>query len=153
MEYFGSAVLLAVVSSFLLALADSPKIIGPSLFFYDDIYCTYFDDVSFCRPLGGCRHMPPCRIGRPLRTSGPTILLGLCLVTGLRGTQSVLYWRYQPIKYRCLGCPPSKVLWHPKWIWWHASYLIWDILWWYVCILIWHWWIWVWGCPRKHVRS
>jgi hypothetical protein len=26
-------------------------------------------------------------------------------VTGLRGTQSVLYWRCQPIKYRCLGCP------------------------------------------------
>jgi hypothetical protein len=32
MEYFGSAVLLAVISSFLLVLADSPKIIGPSLF-------------------------------------------------------------------------------------------------------------------------
>jgi hypothetical protein len=34
MEYFGSAVLLAVVSSFLLVLADSPKIIGPSLFLF-----------------------------------------------------------------------------------------------------------------------
>jgi hypothetical protein len=32
MEYFGSAVLLIVVSSFLLMLADSLKIIGPSLF-------------------------------------------------------------------------------------------------------------------------
>jgi hypothetical protein len=32
MEYFGSAVLLTVVSSFLFVLADSPKIIGPSLF-------------------------------------------------------------------------------------------------------------------------
>jgi hypothetical protein len=29
MEYFGSAVLLAVVSSFLLVWADSPKISGP----------------------------------------------------------------------------------------------------------------------------
>jgi hypothetical protein len=28
--------------------------------------------------------MPPCRIGRPLRPSGPAILLGLCLVTVLR---------------------------------------------------------------------
>jgi hypothetical protein len=32
MEYFGSAVLMAVVSSFLVVLADSPKIIVPSLF-------------------------------------------------------------------------------------------------------------------------
>jgi hypothetical protein len=32
MEYFGSTVLMAVVSSFLVVLADSPKIIGPSLF-------------------------------------------------------------------------------------------------------------------------
>jgi hypothetical protein len=31
MEYFGSAVLMVVVSSLLLVLADSPKIIGPSL--------------------------------------------------------------------------------------------------------------------------
>ena len=31
MEYFGSAVLMVVVSSFLVVLADSPKIIGPSL--------------------------------------------------------------------------------------------------------------------------
>jgi hypothetical protein len=32
MEYFGSTVLLTVVPSFLFVLADSPKIIGPSLF-------------------------------------------------------------------------------------------------------------------------
>jgi hypothetical protein len=34
MEYFGSSILMAVVSSFLFTLADSPKIIGPSLFSY-----------------------------------------------------------------------------------------------------------------------
>jgi hypothetical protein len=49
--------------------------------------------------------MPPCRIGQPLRSSSPAILLGLCLVTVLSGAQSVLYWRCQPIEYRCLGCP------------------------------------------------
>jgi hypothetical protein len=32
MEYFGSAVLMAIVSPYLLVLADLPKIIGPSLF-------------------------------------------------------------------------------------------------------------------------
>jgi hypothetical protein len=32
MEYFGSAGLLTVVSSFLFVLADSPKILGPLLF-------------------------------------------------------------------------------------------------------------------------
>jgi hypothetical protein len=26
---------------------------------YDDICCAYFDDVPFCRSLGGCRFMPP----------------------------------------------------------------------------------------------
>jgi hypothetical protein len=31
MEYFGSAVLMVAVSSFLVVLVDSPKIIGPSL--------------------------------------------------------------------------------------------------------------------------
>jgi hypothetical protein len=34
MEYFGSAVLMVAVSSFLVVLADSPKIIGPSLSSY-----------------------------------------------------------------------------------------------------------------------
>jgi hypothetical protein len=34
MEYFGSAILLTVIPSFLLVLANSPKIIGPSLFSY-----------------------------------------------------------------------------------------------------------------------
>jgi hypothetical protein len=33
MEYFGSAILMTVVSSVLFVLADSPKIIGPSLSF------------------------------------------------------------------------------------------------------------------------
>jgi hypothetical protein len=32
MEYFGSTVLMAAVSSFLVVLVDLPKIIGPSLF-------------------------------------------------------------------------------------------------------------------------
>jgi hypothetical protein len=29
---------------------------------YDDICCTYFDDVPFCRPLGGYRYMPHARL-------------------------------------------------------------------------------------------
>jgi hypothetical protein len=72
---------------------------------YDNICCTYFDDVPFCRPLGGCRYMPPAGLVGLLWPSGLAILLGLCLVTGLSDTQSVLYWRCQPIEYRCLGCP------------------------------------------------
>jgi hypothetical protein len=32
MEYFGSAILMAAVSSFLFVLADSPKIINPLIF-------------------------------------------------------------------------------------------------------------------------
>jgi hypothetical protein len=112
------------------------------IFLCDDIYCAYLDNVPFCRPLVGCRYMPSCQIGQPLRPSGLSILIGLCLVTRLRGTQPVLYWRCQPIKNRCLGCPPpSRVLWHPEWIWWHAPHLIWDIGRWYVRIMIWHRWI------------
>jgi hypothetical protein len=60
--------------------------------------------------------MPPCQIGRPLRPSGPAILLSLCLMTGLSGAQSVLYWRCHPVEYICLGCPPNGVLGHPKWV-------------------------------------
>jgi hypothetical protein len=128
MEYFGSAVLMVAVSSFLVVLADSPKNHRPFIIFlYDHICSTYFDDVLLCCPFGCCRYMPPCRIGRPWRPSSPAILLGLCLVTGLSGAQSVLYWWRQPIKNRCLGCPLGGVLWHPKWIWWHAPHLIWDI--------------------------
>jgi hypothetical protein len=65
----------------------------------------YFHDVPFCHSLGSCRYMPPCQISRPLRPSGPAILLGLCLVSRLSGTQSVLYLSYQPVEYICLGCP------------------------------------------------
>jgi hypothetical protein len=31
-------------------------------------------------------------------------------VTGLRGTKSVLYWRCQPFKHRCLGCPKRDIV-------------------------------------------
>jgi hypothetical protein len=95
------------------------------MFLYDDICHTYFDNVLFCRSLSRCRYMPPFWIGRPLRPSGPTILLGLCLMTRLSGTQSVLYWRCHPVEYRGLGCPPSVVLGHPKRVWRHAPYLVW----------------------------
>jgi hypothetical protein len=109
--------------------------------------------MSFLLFFRSLQDMPPCRIGRPLRSSSPIILLGLCLVTGLSGAQSVLYWRRQPVEYKCLGCPPSGVLWHPKWIWWHTPLLIWDIWWRYVCVWIWHRWIWGWRCPCRYVRS
>jgi hypothetical protein len=60
------------------------------IFVYDDICRAYLDYVPFCRPLGGCRYMPLVGSVDLLRSSGPAILLGLCLVTGLRDTQSVL---------------------------------------------------------------
>jgi hypothetical protein len=129
MEYFGSVVLMVVVSSFWGVLADSSKIIGPSLSSFMMTSVVPILMISFFCSFGHCRYMPPCRIGRPLRPSTPAILLGMCLVTGLSDAQSVLYWRCQPIEYRCLGCPPSGVLWHTKWIWWHAPHLIWDIWW------------------------
>jgi hypothetical protein len=130
---------MAVVSPSLLVLANLPKIIGPSLFSCITTFVVPILMMSlFVVLLVAAGICPPCRIGRPLRSSGPAILLGLCLVIGLSGAQSVLYWRCQPIEYRCLGCPPSGILWHPKWIWWHAPHLIWSIWRWYVCILIWH---------------
>jgi hypothetical protein len=114
MEYLGSTILMAAVSSFLFVLADSPKIIGPSLLScMTTVIIPILIMSFFCRSFGCCRYMPPCRTGQPLRPSGPAILLGLCLVTGLSGTQSVLYWRCQPVEYICLGCPPSGVMWHP----------------------------------------
>jgi hypothetical protein len=56
MEYFGSVVSMAVVSPSLLVLADLPK--NHRLFIislYNDICCTYFYDVPFCRSLDCCR--------------------------------------------------------------------------------------------------
>jgi hypothetical protein len=120
---------------------------------YGDICRSYFNDVSPFRTVGGCSCMPPCRISQPFGPSCSAILLGLCSWTRLRGSQSVLYWRCQSIEYRCLGCPPSGVLWHPKWVWWHAPHLIWDIWWRYVCVWIWHRWIWWWRCTCRYVRS
>jgi hypothetical protein len=107
MEYFGSAILMAVVSSVLFVLADSPKIIGPSLSSCMTTPAVPILMISFFVVLsvaGIC----PCRIGRPLRSSSLAILLGLCLVTKLSGPQSVLYWRCQPIEYGCLGVPPKR---------------------------------------------
>jgi hypothetical protein len=46
MEYFESAVLLIVVSSFLFVLADLPEIIGPSLFCCTMIYVVPISMVS-----------------------------------------------------------------------------------------------------------
>jgi hypothetical protein len=60
MKYFGSAILLEVVSSSLPVLADLPKIIGPSLFPCMTTYAMPILMMSpFCHPLGGCRCMPP----------------------------------------------------------------------------------------------
>jgi hypothetical protein len=97
----GSRILFGCVGRF--AKNHRPFII----FLYDNICSAYFDDVLFCCSLSCCRHMPPCRIGRPWRPSSLAILLGLCLVTGLSGAQLVLYWRCQPLEYRCLGCPQA----------------------------------------------
>jgi hypothetical protein len=115
MEYFGSTVLTSTISSLLLVLADSPKIIGPSLSF-----CTTTSAVPilimsfFVVLLVAVDICPPAGLVGFLRPSGPAIFLGLCLVTRLSSAQSVLYWRCQPVEYTCLGCPPSGVLWHPK---------------------------------------
>jgi hypothetical protein len=109
MEYFGSAVLMVAISSFLVVLANSPKTIGPLLSFCMTTSAVPILMMSFfCCSFSCCRHMPPCRIGRPWRPSSPAILLGLCLVTGLSGAQSVLYWWCQPVEYGCLGCPLKR---------------------------------------------
>jgi hypothetical protein len=60
MEYFGSVVLLTVVPSFFACHGRFTKNHRPFIIFlYDGICCSYFDDVSFCRPVGGCSYMPP----------------------------------------------------------------------------------------------
>jgi hypothetical protein len=127
MEYFGLTVLLTVVSSFLFVLVDSPKIIGPSLFscmttsvvpiLMTSPFVVLLEVVAIC----------PLSDWSAFADEWSDILLGLCLMTGLSGAQSVLYWRCHPVEYRCLGCPPSGVLGHPKWVWWHAPHLIWGI--------------------------
>jgi hypothetical protein len=109
MEYFGSAVLLTVVPYFLFVLADPPKIIDPLLF-----CCTTSSVVSilmtspFIVLLEAVAVCPPYQISQPLGPRCLAILLGLCSWTRLRGSQSVLCWRRQSVKNRCLGCPPRR---------------------------------------------
>jgi hypothetical protein len=79
MEYFGSVVLLIVVSSFLLVLADSP-IIGPSTSVVPILMTPPF--IILLEAVAVC----PCWINRSLHPSGPTILLGPCSWTRLRGS-------------------------------------------------------------------
>jgi hypothetical protein len=92
MEYFGSVILKAAISSVLFVLADSLKIIGPSLSFCMTTSAVPILMMSFLSFFQLLQAHDPYRIGRPLRSSSPVILLGLCLVTGLSSTQSVLYW-------------------------------------------------------------
>jgi hypothetical protein len=153
MEYFASAILKAVVSSLLFVLADSQKIISPSLSFcMNDIRCTYFDDILFVvlSVAAGICPLP--------NWSAFEAELSGNLVGPVSGDR--IEWR--PIglvlvvltcRIQMFGVPPSGVLWHPKWIWWHAPHLIWDIWWRYVCVWIWHRWIWEWRCPCRYVRS
>jgi hypothetical protein len=133
MEYFGSAVLMVVVSSFSVVLADSPKIIGPLLSSCMTTSAVPMLMMSYLLFFQLLQAYAPCRIGWPWKPSSPAILLGLCLLTGLNGAQSVLCWWCQPVEYGCLGCAPSGVLWHPKQIWCHAPHLIWNIWWRHVC--------------------
>jgi hypothetical protein len=89
MEYFGSVVLLAAVSSSLHVLTNLPKIIDPSLFLYMAISVVSILVMSPFVVLLTAVDISPyalCRIGRPLCPSSPTILLDLCLVTRLRRT-------------------------------------------------------------------
>jgi hypothetical protein len=61
-EYFGSTILMAVVSYFLFVLTNSPKIIGPSLFSYTTTsvvpilmtspFVVLLEVVAICPPAG-----------------------------------------------------------------------------------------------------
>jgi hypothetical protein len=77
------------------------------IFLYDDICRTYFDDILFCCSFGRCSYILPCQIDRPLRPSTPAILLGLCLVIGLSGAQSVLYGGANLLNTE-FGVPPKR---------------------------------------------
>jgi hypothetical protein len=144
---------MAVMSSSLSVLADLPKIIDPSLFPCMTIsvvpilmmspFSVLLVAVGIC-PLLGWSAFAAKWSGN---LTGPVLgdriewrSIGLVLEVPTCGIQM-------------FGVPPSEVLWHPKWIWWHVPHLIQDIWWWYVCKLIWHKWIWEWRCPCRHVRS
>jgi hypothetical protein len=65
MEYFGSAILMAVISSILFVLADSPKIIGPSLPFCMTTSAVPILIMSFLLFFQLLQaYAPPCRIGQ-----------------------------------------------------------------------------------------
>jgi hypothetical protein len=83
MEYFGSAILMVVVSSFLFVLADSPKIIGPSLFSCTTTSAIPILMMSFFVILSVAVGICPLPDWSSFAADSPTIPLGLCLVSTL----------------------------------------------------------------------
>jgi hypothetical protein len=95
--------------------------------------------VSDLSPKGSrCFIYALCWIGRPLCPNSLAILLDLCLVIGLKGAQSVLYWRCQPVKYKYLEYPKRGTVASQMDMVACPTFYFEDIGWWNVCILIWH---------------
>ena len=127
MEYFGSAVLMAVMSSSLSVLVDLPKIIGPSLF--PDM-TTFVVTILMMSPFGVLL-VDVCICPMPdwsaFAAEWSSNLAGPVLGDRIEWRPIGLVLEVPTCGIQMFGVPPSEVLWHPKWIWWHAPHLIQDI--------------------------
>jgi hypothetical protein len=124
---FWSVVLLAVVSSSSPVLVDLPKLIGPSLFPYMTTSVVPILMISPFVILLVAVDICPQQNRSAFATEWSGNLVGPMPGDRIKGHSIDLILEVPTCKKYMFGLPPSGILWHPEWIWWHAPYLIWDI--------------------------
>jgi hypothetical protein len=117
MEYFGSTILMADVSSFLFVLADSPKIIGPSLFSYTTTSIVPMLMMSFFVVLSVAIGICPQPDWSAFAVEQSGNLAGLVPDDRIEWRSIGPVLEVPTCSIKMLEVPPSGVLWHPKWIW------------------------------------
>jgi hypothetical protein len=134
MKYFGSAILLADMSSSSPISTDLPKIIGPSLFPCMTTSVVLILMMSLLSSSWRLQVYAPLPDWSAFAAEWPDNLAGPGPGHGdrIEGHSIGLVLEVPTYQIQMFEMPPSGVLWHPKWIWWHAPHLIRDIWRWYV---------------------
>jgi hypothetical protein len=124
MEYFELAVLMVAVSSFLVVLADSPKIIDHLLSSCMTTSAVPILMMSFFVVLLVAAGICPLPDWSAFEAKYSNTLVGPVPDDWIERRLIGLVLEVPTCQIQMFG-----VLWHPKWIWWHAPHLIWDIWW------------------------
>jgi hypothetical protein len=118
--------LLAAISSFLLVLADSPKIIGPLLFIFMTTFVVPILMLSPSVVLLEVVDICPLSDWSAFAAEWSGNLAGPVPGERIEGHSIGIVHEVSTCQKQMIGVPPSGVLWYPKWIWWHTPHLIWE---------------------------